>query len=376
MGSQRSAHSGFCLLLILAAGLSACSHESAGSAGDEGKPASDAVVSVTLTRVARAEIRRTITVTGSIAALPNQDVRVSSLVAGRVAELKVAEGDHVRAGETIARLDDRPFRDQLKQAEAAAAQATANFENAKLSRARNETLFARGIAARKDLEDARTQESVAQAALQQAEATLSLAKLQLARTELRSPLDGTVVKRFVSVGEQVDGTAAQPVLEVAHLAEVELLANVPAAFLGRLHAGQNLSLSSDASGGADLSGRVVAVSQAVDPASNAGLVRIRIANPGGGLRLGMFLNAQATIETHKDAIVVPPQAVYLDQQGRPHVYRVEGDTATAVAVQVGIETPTQVELLSGVKSGDSIILNGGYGLGEKAKIRVQGEAKP
>jgi membrane fusion protein (multidrug efflux system) len=364
-------------LLLLAAVLAACSHKSAaGTEEDGGKPAESAGVEVTLVRVARAEISRTINVTGSIAALPNQDVRVSALVAGRIAELKVAEGDHVRVGELIARLDDRPLRDQLSQAEAAAAQARASLENAKLSRERNDNLFERGIAARKDVEDARTQERVAQGAVQQAEAALSLSRFQLSRAEIRAPVDGTIVKRFVSVGEQVDGTAAQPVVEVARLAEVELLANVPAAFLGRLRVGQTLPLSSDAIPAKDLHGRVVAVSQAVDPASNAGLVRIRIGNSAGLLRLGMFVNALVTIETHTEALVVPAPAVYLDQQGHPHVYRVEGDTSTAVAVTIGIETPQRVELLSGVKAGDSVILTGGYGLGDKAKVRVQSDVKP
>ena len=353
--------------LLLAGGLAACSHPAAESA--------DSPTPVTLTRVSQADVPKTITVTGSIAALPNEDVRVGSFVPGRIAELKVAEGDHVRAGQIVARLDDHALREQLKQAEGTVAQARANLENAKLSRARNETLFQRGIAARKDLEDARTQESVALAALQQAEAALSQANYQVNRATIFSPLEGTVVKRFVSGGEQVDGTAAQPIVEIARLAEVEFQANVPAASLGLLKPGQQLTLTSEIPGAASIQGHVVAISQAVDPATNSGMVRIRIVNRFGTLRLGMFLNAQVAVETHRGATVVPPQAVYLDQDRNPHVYRVDGDTAIAVPVKVGIETPSQVELLSGVKPGDSVILNGGYGLADKAKVRVQGESK-
>jgi RND family efflux transporter MFP subunit len=364
----------FLTLLMLAAGTAGCSHPSAESAEGAGKSA-DSATPVTVTRVARADIQRTLAVTGSIAALPNQDVRVSSFVAGRIAELKVAEGDHVRAGQVVARLEDHTLRDQLKQAEAAVTQARANLENARLSRTRNETLFQKGIAARKDLEDARTQESIAQGALQQAEAALSVATFQVSRSVIPSPLDGTVVKRFVNVGEQVDGTAAQPIVEIAHLAEVELQANVPAASLGLLKAGQELALSTEISGASSLSGRVVAISQAVDPATNSGMVRIRIANQTGALRLGTFLSAQLAVETHAGATVVPPQAIYLDEARNPHVYAIEGDTAIAIPVKVGIETPSLVELLSGPKPGDSVILTGGYGLTDKAKVRVQGESK-
>jgi len=116
---------------------------------------------------------------------------------------------------------------------------------------------------------------------------------------------------------------------------------------------------------------VVAISPAVDPATNVGLVRIRIANAAGLLRLGMFLSAAVPLETHTKALVVPPLAIYRDQSGQPHVYRVQGDSAEAVPVKLGLETQDRVELLSGAKEGDIIILSGGYGLPEHARVKVK-----
>ncbi len=373
-GGRRGAAVAVALALAGMLGCVGCSHKSAAE-GDEPSGGTDAVAEVTLTQVARGDISQILTFTGTVAALPNHDVRVSALVAGRVAEVYAAEGDRVAAGQLVAKLDDQPVRDQLKQAEAAVAVARANFENAKLARARNENLVSRGIAARKDLEDARTQESVAENTLRQAEAALALARLQLARTEVKSPLSGTIAKRLVSGGEQVDGTAAQPIFEVADLSEVELIGSVPSIHLGKLRVNQRLTLASDGFPGKTLRGRVVAISPAVDPATNAGTVRIRMANPGGALRLGMFLTAQTPVETHKNAVIVPTQAIYRDQEGKAHVYRVEGESATAVEVATGIESPEQVELLSGAEAGQKVILTGGYGLGDKAKVKVKGGAK-
>lgn len=366
---RRLLASGTAFALTLA--VTGCSHKASGEGGEGGEKAAPAVVEVTVTKVARAQIVQTITISGNIAALPNQDVRVSALVAGRVAELPVAEGDHVNAGQLIAKIDDRPLRDQLQQAEAAVATTQANLENARLSRERNETLFGRGIAARKEVEDARTQETVAQAALRQAEAARSLARLQLSRAEIHSPLSGAVVKRFASVGEQVDGTAAQPLVEVAERSEVELFVNVPAPYLSRFRTGQALEITSEAFPGKAFRGRVTAVSSAVDPATNVGLVRVRLANEGGLLRLGMFLSAQVPLETHAQALVVPAQAIYRDQEGKPHVYRVEGEEAVAVEVTLGIETPERDEIVRGVKEGETLVWTGGYGLGEKTKIKVK-----
>jgi len=160
--------------------------------------------------------------------------------------MMVAEGDHIREGQVLAKIDDRPFRDQVQQAQAAVDQAKANLENSSLNLQRNERLLERGIAARKDVEDARTQASVNKAALSQAEAALSLVRLNLARTEVRSPLTAMIVKRLLSVGEQVDGTAAQPVFEVASTSEVELFGNVPALYLDKIRLGQTLEISTEA----------------------------------------------------------------------------------------------------------------------------------
>lgn len=360
------------LLALGSVFLLGCSKRPA-EAGSEGAPGNtaDVVAEVTVTRVERADISSTLSVSGTIASLPNQDVRVSSLVPGRVARMMVTEGDQVEAGQVLAKIDDRPFRDQLQQAEAAVEQAKANLENARLNRDRNENLFQRGIAARKELEDARTQVSVDEAAWRQAEAALALARLQLTRTEARSPLDGTVVKRLVSVGEQVDGTAAQPLFQVANVREVELFGNVPALYLDRIRVGQTLRISTDAFPGKEFGGRVVAISPAVDPSTNVGLVRIRISNGAGLLRLGMFLTTQVPLETHVKALVVPPQAVYRDQEGKPHVYRLQGENAEAVPVKLGLETQERVELLSGVQAGDTLILTGGYGLGARSRIKVK-----
>jgi RND family efflux transporter MFP subunit len=360
----------FYVALLSALSMAACSHP----ASDEesaGGNAEAVVAEVTLTQVTRADIRRIVTVTGTVAALPNQDVKVSAQVSGRIASMTVAEGDAVKVGQVLAKIDDRTYRDQLRQAEAAAAQARASLDNAKLSQTRNESLFTRGIVSRKDLEDARTQESVAEAALRQAEAALEIAHLQVARTQILSPVNGRVVKRFAGVGEQVDGTAAQPVIEVANTSQVELLGNLPAPYLGKIKAGQEVQIEGDAPGEKPLQGKVVAISPGVDPQTNVGLVRIRIPNPAGLLRLGTYLSAPITVDTHPHALGVPPQAIYRDEQGQPRVFRVEKEEATAVPVALGIETPDRVELLSGVKEGESVILTGGYGLGDKAKVKVK-----
>jgi RND family efflux transporter MFP subunit len=356
-------------VVVLAA--SGCSHKAGDD--DQGSFASETIAHVTLTRVSRTDISRTFALTGTAAALPNKDVKVSALVPGRLAELKLAEGDAVTEGQILARLDDRTYRDQLLQAEAAQQQAQANLENAKLSHTRNQDLFQRGIAARKDLEDAQTQASVAAAAVRQADAALEIARLNLARCEIVSPLNGIVAKRFVSVGEQVDGTAVQPIVEVANLAEVEFLGNAPAVYLAKMHPGEGVDVVTEAVPGQKFPGRVVATAPSIDPSTGVGFVRIRVPNQHAVLRLGMFLSAEISVDTHRHVFVVPVQSIYKDEESQPRVFVVNQDAATAVKVELGIETTDRVELVDadGLKEGDNIILTGGYGLGDKAKVQVQ-----
>ena len=100
------------------------------------------------------------------------------MVAGRISAMLVAEGDRVKEGSVLAKIEDHSYRDQLQQAEASIDQAKATLENAGANRKRNADLVNRGIAAHKDLEDAVTTELVAEASLKQAQSAAALARLR------------------------------------------------------------------------------------------------------------------------------------------------------------------------------------------------------
>src|SRR5260370_10114216 len=117
--------------------------------------------------------------------------------------------------------------------------------------------------------------------------------------------------------------------------------------------GQTVTITSDAFPGKTFSGRAVAVSPAVDPMTNAGLVRVRFPNPSGLLRLGMVLTAEAPADKHRGVLTVPPQPIYRGEQGAARVYKLNRDPAAAVEVQLGIPPHVAVVLLSGVQAGAS-----------------------
>ena len=352
------------LLLVVALALPACAKK----AEEEGAATDVPTITAEVGKVVRQDLVDRLVVRGTITAAPNEDVRISALVPGRVMMLKVAEGDAVAAGQVVAEIDPRPLEDQKRQAAAAVAQAKAAHENAKLNLERTDRLFKRGIAAGKEVEDARAQQAAAEAGVETAQAMLDTADRQLSRTKVTSPIAGSVVKRLVSVGEQVDGTAAQPLIEVANLDVLELAANVPSDRLAGVRVGQAVEIASDAYGDRTFPGRVIAIAPAVDAATNTALARIAVTNSGHLLKIGMYAQARVAIGERKGALTVPPSAVAKNEEGETAVYVVTGDTAQRTVVKVGLETPDAVEILSGVGDGQAVLTSGVHGLGDKAKL--------
>jgi RND family efflux transporter MFP subunit len=352
--------------LLLTIALAACSRR----AGDS-ESETVAVPDVTVTKVVRAPIAETLTVSGNLAAVANNDAKVAALVPGRIARVFAIEGSSVKEGEELAELDATLLHEQERQAEAAVAQAKASAENARLALEREQGLLGRGISSRKEVEDARTQLAVNTAALNQAEAGLSSAQAQRSRTKVRAPFSGTVVKRFSGVGEQVDGTAGQPIVEIAKIDKLELLGTVPAGLLVDVKSGQSFKFTQATIPDTTFSATTEAIFPAVDPATNNGTVRIRIDNAKHLLKLGQFLTIELPLKNSGSRLVVPKQAIYPDESGEPHVYKVVGDQAESVAVKLGIQAGDKTEILSGANEGDAIIVSGGYGLPEKAKVHVK-----
>jgi RND family efflux transporter MFP subunit len=344
------------------------------SADEEAKPPEVPTIVAETAKVTRRTVVDELVVRGTVAAVPNEDVKVSALVPGRVNTVTVAEGDTVQQGQVVAELERQPLQDQRRQAAAGVEQAKAQLENARLNFQRNQQLFERGIAAGKEVEDARKDLASAQAALEQANAALNTADRNLARAQVRAPISGQVVKRMVSGGEQVDGTAAQPIVEIANLDRVELNANVPSKHLAQIKVGLPVDVVTDAYAGRTFAGTILTIAPAVDPTTNAALVRIRITNAGRLLKVGMFAEARVQLERHANALVVPPSAVVRNQQ-RTVVYVVAGDIAQRTPVTVGLEKPDAVEIVTGLTEGQTVLTSSVYGLGDKAKLAKPGEAE-
>jgi membrane fusion protein (multidrug efflux system) len=327
-------------------------------------------VPVRVAQVARGDIARIVDLAGTLEPPPGFDVKLAPTVAGRLGQVLVADGDQVRAGQALARLDAIPLRDAVQQAEAQLSQARAQASNAatKLSRARQAVTA--GVAPQQEADDAALQDQSARAAVRTAQAAVSIARNQLARSELKAPFDGVVVRVAAAAGELVD--PSKMVIEVARIESLELRAPVAPSQATLLRAGQPATVETEAQPGVRFPGQVVAVTSVVDPATGSALVRIRVPNEKRVLRANVAGRCRVVVDVHKGALVVPRDAIVGGPDG-PGVELVEQDKAKRVPVTLGYEDGERVEVLTGPSENQPIIVQGAYAIPDGTPVAPQRE---
>lgn len=357
-GGARSAPLQLCACLLLL-----CACKKADEAQDP-----PAAVQVGIAQVARGDVARVVDVAGTLEPLPGFDVKLAPIVAGRLAQVLVAEGDRVQAGQVLARLELTPLRDSALQAEAQLAQARAQESNAATKLSRAAQALAAGVAAQQEVDDARLQEESARAAVRTAQAALSTARNQLARGELKAPFDGVVAKIGAAAGEPVD--PSRMVVEVARVEVLELRAPVAPTQAALLRAGQPASVETEAQPGVRFQAAVTAVAPVVDPATGAALVRIRVPNGEAALRANTVGRARLVVDVHRGVLVVPRPAIVGGPEG-PGVELVEQGKAKRVPIRTGYEDGERVEVLSGVSENQQVIVQGAYAVPDGTPVQAQ-----
>jgi len=326
-----------------------------------------APMTVELAQVARASIDQEITVVGNL--IGDATVTVVPRVAGRLQDISVRLGDRVRRGQRLAKIEDFEIVEQVKQAEAAGEvslatirQREADLQLSLTSVERSRNLYQRQLLPKQTLDDneARYQASVAQLDLARAQNNQSKARLDelrinLANTIITSPVNGFVARRAADPGAFVSQNA--PIADVVDITSVRLVANIVEKDLTRLVTGNSTTVEVDAFPGETFLGRIARVSPVLDPATRTAAIEIEIPNTDFRLKPGMYARVRIKTNTKKDAMVVPATAL-VDLGGRRGVFVPLNNNAAFRMVQVGVEQLNQVEILSGLAEGDTVITTG------------------
>lgn len=347
MGSRIS----IATLCVLVAALSGCSDKA--KTEDPAAPASAAPRAVT---VASVELRPL--GGGAIAAgvlVPREEAAVGSELSGfRVAEVRVEEGAVVRAGQTLARLDDTLLRARIAQADAAVQQAKAQAKQAQGEAERVKGLDGTGVLADEAINQRRNQALGAQAGVAVAQAQLNDLNTQAERMRIRAPVAGLVLERNVRPGA-ISSAGGEPMFRIARDRLIELDAEVAEDALASIRVGTKAAVTLPS--GATLEGVVRRISPRVDPQTKLGRARIQLpVDPA--LRAGGFARASFQRAAHP-VPAVPEKAVQFEASG-PLVTVIGADNrAMRKSVRTGARGDGYVELVEGPPVGTRVALGGG-----------------
>jgi membrane fusion protein, multidrug efflux system len=311
------------------------------------------------------ELRSGPTISGTLE--PKVEARVRSEIMGPVEHTFADEGQRVRQGVLLARIDDNAVRDAHLSAQSAVRTAESALQNAQRNAERASRLAKAGALPERDLETAVLNQTNAEGTLADARARLASAREQLANTQIRSPINGVVSERQVASGDVVQIGAAM--FTIVDLRTLWLEATVPVEEHDRLKVG---TLVEFGVAGFDrrFSGRIERINPAVDPATRQVRIYVTIPNAEESLVAGLFAEGRVATDARR-AVAVPVSAV--DSRGTsPVIHRIKGGKVDVVPVQLGVrdEATELVEIHSGLARGDTVLLGSAQALTEGTAVRI------
>ncbi|MEO5798626.1 MAG: efflux RND transporter periplasmic adaptor subunit [Gemmatimonadales bacterium] len=289
-------------------------------------------------------------------------------VGGAVLALYVDQGAAVHAGQALALIDTSAIAESARSARSALRSAQASADVAKRNAERSDALHQAGAIADRDLEAARSSAVAADANLADARSRLASAEKMLSNATIRAPFNGIVSERPASVGDVVQ--PGSPVLTVVDPSLLKLEASVPAEDIAALKAGSKVEFTIQGSADKTFTGKISRINPAVDPATRQVRVYVSVANTEHALVSGLFAEGRVALKSLY-GLAIPFTAI--DQRATtPSVKRVRGGKVESVPVTLGLrdELAEQVQVLSGVSKGDTLLIGGVLGTPAGVMLRI------
>ena len=393
------------LTLVLA---SACAAACSKTETAQARGRDDAPKPVKVERVREEAVHRSVDIVGTLSAV--DEVTVSSEAEGRVNKLLADLGDRVQAGQALLELDREKLQYAVEQQRAALARALAKFGaadsqhlppfektpdvqraqaelvQAKQGFERADQLHRRQLVPKQTLDDAQATLQAKQAgydaSLQNAknlradidasEATLKLAERQLRDAEIRAPFDGYIQKRLVSLGEYVK--VQTPVMSVVRVNPLKVTAEIPERMAPWIKIGQSVELHVDAYPDKTITGKVSRISPAVNTATRAFSFEALVPNDDALLKPGTF--ARVHVASGKiDQVLTLSYSALQYRYGVNRVFVVNGDRLNARELKIGERLGDRIEIVGGVKAGETIAVSDVEKLVDGAKVSVKQNAE-
>jgi membrane fusion protein (multidrug efflux system) len=337
------------LVLAVAAGSGGCGRGANSKAN--GKKDDKLVVPVEVASTSTGDIAAFFTGTATIGA--EEETGVVAKVGGVVERILVEEGQYVKEGAILAKLDDERISVQL-------AQARANLDKLKTTYERNIDLHKQSLISTEVFQQSRYE-------YEQQKAAYELTDLDLKYTEIRTPIGGVVAERLIKVGNMI--LPNQETFRVAGLDPLIAVLHVPERQLGKLRVGLGAQLAVDAGAAEPFTGSIKRISPVIDPATGTVKVTVEVRDPTRRLKPGMFARINIIYDIHEGVLTVPKDAI-ISEDRENAVFVVRDSVAYRQLVTTGYVNTTHIEVLSGLKLGDAVVTTGKASLKDSVKVQI------
>ncbi|CAN5716763.1 efflux RND transporter periplasmic adaptor subunit [soil metagenome] len=322
--------------------------DSPAPAGPSGAPAAVVVATYVASPQPIADVVRT---TGTLRA--NEEVELVAEATGRITQVLFSEGSRVRSGQLLVKINDADLRAQRQSI-------LQRLQLAETGESRRAQLLQIGGVSQEEFDQIRNEVGVLRAEVARIDA-------QIARTEIRAPFSGTIGLRAVSPGSFL--SSQTPVATLSQTDPVKLDFDVPERYAGRVRVGDAVTFRAEGAPG-EFRATVYALEPGIASETRTLRVRARGPNPGGVLHPGAFAQVELVLQEIPDALLVPTTAL-MPSADRTLVYLVRDGKAEPRPVETGIRTADQVQILSGIAPGDSVITSGLQLLRPGAPVRTE-----
>jgi membrane fusion protein, multidrug efflux system len=302
-------------------------------------------------------------------------VRVNPQVDGRLQEVLFAEGQRVKKGDVLARIDPRLYRATLDQARAKKAQDEALLVAAEKDLVRAEALLSRSFGTEQNLDQQRAKVAQLKASIAADEAAIETAQTQLDYTVITAPNDGRVGMRLVDPGNLIRASDANPIATLILLQPTAVVFTVPSRMLPEVRAamahGPVEVVAFDQTNRRPIAtGTLLLIDNAIDQATSTGRLKAMFPNEDESLWPGDFVNARVLLKTESKVVAVPSSAVQRGPQGLFAWIVTDKSTAEPRPIEVGPTSGDMTIIMTGLKEGERVVTDGHYKLFRNATVTV------
>jgi RND family efflux transporter MFP subunit len=314
-----------------------------------------AVVTVAVTHPSKGSAAEDVTLPGNIQAFTDAAIfaRTTGYLKARHADI----GSRVKAGQMLAEIDTPEIDQQLLQARADLASAQANAKLAKTTADRYEDLMKSDSVSRQDLDNAQGNYEAKQAAVLSADANVKRLEAMQKFRVVYAPFDGVITARNIDIGALIPaGSGAKEMFHIAAVDRLRIFVNVPQTYTSAVRIGTDADIEIQNMPGRTFKGKMARTAQSIDPNSRTLLTEIDLDNPHGEILPGSFAQVHLKLPTDATTFRVPVNTMIFRAEGM-RLAVVKNGVVSLIPVTLGRDFGTTVEVVSGLKGGESVVIN-------------------